>query len=452
MAHCEIFVLNYNGSYFLRECLENLKGLNCLSHSYSVNVIDNGSTDASSAIVRSDFADFNVTALDANYGFAKGNNLGVSRRAKELKKQGKPAHYYAFLNNDTAVSSDWLTSALEVFSQDPKIGIVGSKSLFYDRFAKLRLETDVGFVPAQNVDIAARKHGLFFLSQFAGSNVFASLTRSKLPQGFSFPEEKNGLWLPAKCDLYVAINNPALPSHVELVLENHHPDLAERTLRVYSGEKTEPILHCSVSRDAPCRAILELEPSDYHQLIQNAGSILHPDWLAGDRGYLETDCGQCDTQEDVDAVCGVSLFIKSSLWKRLGGFDNHYFAYYEDTDLSLRARLLGYRCVYCPRSQLRHVHCGSCAENTEGFIDNVTYSHLIFCSKMMNKKDWVNRLELYRERAKEEFELFKVDHSLDHKPFLRAYCRYVKYFPYFLSNRLFNLRWNPEKRLFPLIG
>ena len=58
--------------------------------------------------------------------------------------------------------------------------------------------------------------------------------------------------------------------------------------------------------------------------------------------------------EDVAAVSGAAFLIRRDLMERLAGFDESFFMYLEDTDLSWRARLLGYRCVAAHGSRIYH--------------------------------------------------------------------------------------------------
>jgi GT2 family glycosyltransferase len=57
---------------------------------------------------------------------------------------------------------------------------------------------------------------------------------------------------------------------------------------------------------------------------------------------------------EVDAVSGAAFAIRSELFAALGGFDEQFFMYVEDTDLSWRARLAGFRCWYTPDAIVKH--------------------------------------------------------------------------------------------------
>ena len=58
--------------------------------------------------------------------------------------------------------------------------------------------------------------------------------------------------------------------------------------------------------------------------------------------------------ETVSAVSGAAFVIKHDVLDQIGGFDEDFFTYYEDTDLSLRAMLAGYKCLYVPEAVVYH--------------------------------------------------------------------------------------------------
>lgn len=61
-------------------------------------------------------------------------------------------------------------------------------------------------------------------------------------------------------------------------------------------------------------------------------------------------------ERDVDWVQGSAMFIKGDLWKRLGGFDDRYWMYFEDIDLCRKTWMSGHRVVYLPDVTLQHAH------------------------------------------------------------------------------------------------
>lgn len=57
----------------------------------------------------------------------------------------------------------------------------------------------------------------------------------------------------------------------------------------------------------------------------------------------------------IDWTAGASLMLRQDMLDRIGGFDETYFLYYEETDLCLRAHLAGWQTWYIPGSQVTHV-------------------------------------------------------------------------------------------------
>lgn len=78
-----------------------------------------------------------------------------------------------------------------------------------------------------------------------------------------------------------------------------------------------------------------------------------------DRGQGEIDKGQYDTQTDVFGASGAAALYRRAMLEDVAPdgeyLDADFFAYYEDADLSWRARLRGWRCVYAPEAVATHV-------------------------------------------------------------------------------------------------
>ena len=62
-----------------------------------------------------------------------------------------------------------------------------------------------------------------------------------------------------------------------------------------------------------------------------------------------------ETQRSVDWVSGCFILIRADLLKRLGGFDEQFFYYYEDMDLCRRVRQAGHEILYLPGATITHL-------------------------------------------------------------------------------------------------
>jgi GT2 family glycosyltransferase len=54
-------------------------------------------------------------------------------------------------------------------------------------------------------------------------------------------------------------------------------------------------------------------------------------------------------------VSGAACLLRRELFTQVGGYDERYFAFYEDVDLNARARLAGWRFEYLPEATALHV-------------------------------------------------------------------------------------------------
>lgn len=74
---------------------------------------------------------------------------------------------------------------------------------------------------------------------------------------------------------------------------------------------------------------------------------------------LETDNGQYDEARDVFWATGACLMVRSSLYRKLGGLDDRFFAHMEEIDLCWRMQLEGYKVTVVPQSIVYHVGGGT---------------------------------------------------------------------------------------------
>lgn len=93
--------------------------------------------------------------------------------------------------------------------------------------------------------------------------------------------------------------------------------------------------------------------ADRPHLLNSAGNEIHFTGMSWS-GHFEEEASDHTTEQDVVAASGAAMAIRRRLWQELGGFDEDFFAYYEDADLSLRCWLRGLRVVFLPGAIVAH--------------------------------------------------------------------------------------------------
>ena len=129
----------------------------------------------------------------------------------------------------------------------------------------------------------------------------------------------------------------------------------------------EQLLATAERHRAEAVASLQLDDGD-PSMLDGAGdsmSIFGIGW----RGGYGHPRSVAPTQEvEVFSPCAAAALYRREVWRALGGFDERFFAYFEDVDLGFRIRLRGGRTVFSPRAVVRHV--GSASSRTvSGFAE-----------------------------------------------------------------------------------
>lgn len=88
--------------------------------------------------------------------------------------------------------------------------------------------------------------------------------------------------------------------------------------------------------------------------IDKAGHLIYFDGQNRGRGSGEWDIGQYDQVEEVLWPDGCAAMYRRAMLDHIGGFDEDFFAYADDAELGLRARISGWRCIYVPTAVVRH--------------------------------------------------------------------------------------------------
>ncbi|MEM1336165.1 MAG: glycosyltransferase family 2 protein [Bacteroidota bacterium] len=151
-----------------------------------------------------------------------------------------------------------------------------------------------------------------------------------------------------KADIYCLLNSDVK------ITENWVPPL----LRLFEKDNTIAIVQPK---------ILDLKQPDYFEYAGAAGGFIDRLGYPFCRGRifqaLEKDHGQYDDDVEIFWATGACMFIRSSVFWELNGFDMDYFAHQEEIDLCWRAKNTGYKVWYTGQSKVYHLG-GSTLENS----------------------------------------------------------------------------------------
>ena len=87
--------------------------------------------------------------------------------------------------------------------------------------------------------------------------------------------------------------------------------------------------------------------------LDSAGMLLAVDGSSKQRGHGEPPEAYAESTDALYPSGSAALYRRSML-DEIGGFDESYFLYCEDTDLGLRARWAGWECAYVPGAIVEH--------------------------------------------------------------------------------------------------
>jgi GT2 family glycosyltransferase len=100
--------------------------------------------------------------------------------------------------------------------------------------------------------------------------------------------------------------------------------------------------------------------------IDSTGDYLTVWGLPYPRGRGETKIEKYDEQTEIFAASGGASLYRAKTLEEVGLFDEDFFAYYEDVDLSFRAQLAGWKVRYAPKAVAYH-QIGATSSKIKGF-------------------------------------------------------------------------------------
>ena len=102
----------------------------------------------------------------------------------------------------------------------------------------------------------------------------------------------------------------------------------------------------------------QIRLSESPQLLDSAGMQVYLDGSSKQRGRM-APAAAFGSREEVLLPSACAALYRRDMLDRVGPFDPDFFLYCEDTDLGLRARRAGWRCLYVPTAVVYHHYSGS---------------------------------------------------------------------------------------------
>ncbi|MEI8237866.1 MAG: glycosyltransferase [Actinomycetota bacterium] len=336
-----VVVVNFDGDAVTRRCVDALLATEYPSESIEVVVVDNASVDGLNWVLKEHYPQVRLIESNTNEGFARGCNLAM----RDLDG----VDYVALINNDAIVEPNWLEPLLAGFVH-PKVGAVCPKLLLniHAHTLLVQPERSTTFVDERNVGVLLsdvlvdgqdRREQLRYDERFWGLEP----ARPPYPAGnwTKGIAKQSSVWWPVDAD--------AAPSAVSCTLTTTAP----MSVAVGGPDGIEPVQVDTHGVDvtritgAPVR------------IINSAGGGMYKGWFGGDRGFMEPDIGQYEQPAEVFSWCGGAVLLSADYLRDVGIFDDSYFLYYEDFDLSWRGRAVGWVYRYEPASVVYHEHAYS---------------------------------------------------------------------------------------------
>lgn len=136
---------------------------------------------------------------------------------------------------------------------------------------------------------------------------------------------------------------------------------------------------------------------EYHKNRYKKDDLGKVVWYAGGKidwrnvvskhfGLDEVDEGQFDEEKKVTFATGACVAFRKEVIEKVGFFDDSFFLYYEDADLSVRINKNGYDILYVPEAIVWHNNAGSSGSGSNLHDYYLTRNKLVFGMKHASLK------------------------------------------------------------------
>jgi GT2 family glycosyltransferase len=300
---------------------------------------------------------------------------------------------------------------------------------FLEKFLPSVCNSTYGNLQLYVADNASTDDSVAFVrANFPEINIIRNATNDGFAGGYNTALQQ------VKADIYVLLNQDVEvePGWIEPVvaqmLRDHHIAACQPKLRAYHN-KTE---------------------FEYAGAAGGWMDILGYTFCRGRILYrTEEDKGQYDDAQDIFWATGAALFIRSSCFHQVGGFDANFFAHMEEVDLCWRLKRAGYRICYCPASVVYHVGGGSLPQGNPRKLYLNFRNNLMMLWKNLHPADrWIVLSQRFFLDVLAGVKSLVAGKPKDMRAIFRAYRHYYRW------RRTYNHSTDrlPEKKLLELSG
>jgi GT2 family glycosyltransferase len=332
-------VVNYNGGDEVLGCLRALLGSSGVE--LDVVLVDNGSSDGSVERVQAELSEVTVVRSPANLGYP-----AINQVVEDLA--GIDA--VAVVNPDAVVQPDCLSLLAAALDADPGRGAACPLILLPGAYRDVRFSlngSSRASLDLLRVEDAGRWH-------LTGRRV-----RRRWSRGMAWSVGEGSVLRTTGEQVRLTVR-AAGPGQLTLACGD-----ASTTVGVGRRPQTVTI---DVAGDA-C------------EVVQNAGSVIGRYGLGINRGYHRPYGPAFAVGCDVPAWCGAAVLLRSAYLQDVGLLDPRWFLYYEDTDLSWRGLLRGWRYRYVPAARVAHAHSTSIGHGSALYDVQHTRNRLLTVTK-----------------------------------------------------------------------